>query len=99
MSEDVGCLKVLSYKNTGICVCACEMKKKAKIFSPPAAGETPHPCHLSGPEMISNTFRHDTPSDTQHLGFPGGAAGAMDGGDGRGSDRQRGAAGLECGAS
>ena len=24
------------------------------------------------------TFRHPTPSDTQHLGLPGGAAGAMD---------------------
>ena len=52
--------------------------KKAQKFSPPAAGETPHPCHLSGPEMISYTFRHHTPSDTKHLGLPGGAAGAMD---------------------
>ena len=53
-------------------------EKKAQKFSPPAAGETPHPCHLSGPEMISYTFRHHTPSDTKHLGLPGGAAGAMD---------------------
>jgi hypothetical protein len=52
-------------------------EKKAQKFSPPAAGETPHPCHLSGPEMISYTFRHQTPSDTKHLGLPGGAAGAM----------------------
>jgi len=55
-----------------------EGKKKAQIFLPPAAGETPDPCHLSGPEMISYTFRHHTPSDTIHLGLPGGAAGAMD---------------------
>jgi hypothetical protein len=27
--------------------------------------------------MISYTFRHHTPSDTKHLGLPGGAAGAM----------------------
>ena len=39
-------------------------EKKAQKFSPPAAGETPDPCHLSGPEMISYTFRHHTPSDT-----------------------------------
>ena len=31
--------------------------------------------------MISYTFRHHTPSDTKHLGFPGGAAAAMDGPD------------------
>ena len=55
-----------------------EGEKKAQKFSPPAAGETPDPCHLSGPEMISYTFRHHTPSDTIHLGLPGGAAGAMD---------------------
>ena len=55
-----------------------EGEKKAQIFLPPAAGETPDPCHLSGPEMISNTFRHDTPSDTKHLRLPGAAAGAMD---------------------
>ena len=35
-------------------------------------GETPDPCHLSGPDMMH------TPSDTQHLGLPGGAVGAMD---------------------
>ena len=29
-------------------------------------------------EMISYTFRHHTPSDTIHLGLPGGAAAAMD---------------------
>ena len=52
--------------------------KKAQKVLPPAAGATPDPCHLSGPEMISNTFRHSTPSDTKHLGLPGGAAGAMD---------------------
>ena len=34
---------------------------RGKIFSPPAAGETPDPCHLSGPEMISYTFRQHTP--------------------------------------
>ena len=39
-------------------------EKKAQKFSPPAAGENPDPCHLSGPEMISYTFRHHTPSDT-----------------------------------
>ena len=50
-------------------------KKKAK--KNPAAWETPDPCILSGPEIISYTFRH-TPSDTQHLGLPGGAVGAMD---------------------
>ena len=58
---------------------ACfEGEKKAQKNLPPAAGETPDPCHLSGPEMISYTFRHHTPSDTKHLGLPGGAAGAMD---------------------
>ena len=36
------------------------MKKKAQTFSPPPAGETPDPCHLSGPEMISYTLRHHT---------------------------------------
>ena len=55
-----------------------EGEKKAQKFSPPPAGETPDPCHLSGPDMISYTFRHHTPSDTKHLGLPGGAAGAMD---------------------
>ena len=40
-------------------------KKKAQNFSPPAAGETPHPANAA-------------PSDTQHLGLPGGAAGAME---------------------
>jgi hypothetical protein len=50
-----------------VCVCvytyiACfEEEKKAQKFSPPAAGETPDPCHLSGPEMISYTSRHHTP--------------------------------------
>ena len=44
-----------------------EGEKKAQTFS---AGETPDPCNLSGPEMISYTFRH------HHLGLPGGAAGA-----------------------
>jgi len=42
-------------------------KKKGQTFLPPADGETPDPCHLSGPEMISKTFRHSTPSDTKHL--------------------------------
>ena len=40
------------------------VEKRPKKIRPPAAGETPHPCHLSGPEMISYTFRHQTPSDT-----------------------------------
>jgi hypothetical protein len=60
-----------------VCVCVCvrvsacmmyvmmcvwfEGEKKAQKFLPPAAGETPDPCHLSGPEMISYTFRHHTP--------------------------------------
>ena len=62
-------------KATVVCF---EGEKKAQKNLPPAAGETPDPCHLSGPEMISYTFRHHTPSDTIHLGLPGGAAGAMD---------------------
>ena len=41
---------------------ACfEGEKKAQKNLPPAAGETPDPCHLSDPEMISYTFRHQTP--------------------------------------
>ena len=50
-----------------ICICiythiVCfEGEKKAQKILPPAAGETPDPCHLSGPEMISYTFRHHTP--------------------------------------
>ena len=56
-----------------------EVKKGPKnCLRPPGK---PRTCHLSGPEMISYTFRHHTPSDTIHLGFPGGAAGAMDGPD------------------
>jgi len=54
-----------------------EGEKKAQNFWAPAAGETPDPCHLSGPEMISYTFEHRTPSDTKHQGLPGGATGAM----------------------
>jgi len=65
---------VYVYTHTFSCF---EGEKKAQFFLPPPAGETPDPCHLSGPEMISYTFRHHTPSDTIHLGLPGGAAGAM----------------------
>ena len=39
-------------KATVVCF---EGEKKAQKFSPPPAGETPDPCHLSGPEMISYT--------------------------------------------
>jgi len=43
-------------------------EKKAQKVSPPPAGETPDPCHLSGPArddikhlQTLNTFRHQTP--------------------------------------
>ena len=45
-------------------MCMCK-KKKAQNFSPQAAAETPDPANAA-------------PSDTQHLGLPGGAAGAME---------------------
>jgi len=69
---------IYMYMYTHVYIVWFEVEKKAQFFLPPAAGETPDPCHLSGPEMISYTFRHPTPSDTKHLRLPGGAAGAMD---------------------
>jgi len=76
----VGGTMPTTYAKTAFCmhIVCFEGEKKAQNFSPPPAGETPDPCHLSGPEMISYTFRHNTPSDTIHLGLPWGAAGAMD---------------------
>ena len=54
-----------------------EGEKKAQKFSPPAADETPDPI-IYQVQSISNTFTHSTSSGTKHLGFRGGAAGAMD---------------------
>ena len=63
---------ILNMRNRGL----LRRKKRLKFFPDPILCPGPHP--LSGPEMISNTFRHSTPSNTQHLVFRGGAAGAMD---------------------
>ena len=54
-----------------------EGEKKAQKISPPAADETPDPI-IYQVQSISNTFTHSTSSGTKHLGFRGGAAGAME---------------------
>ena len=56
------CMYVCMHAFMHACLLLCfEGEKKAQIVLPPPAGETPDPCHLSGPEMISYTFRHQTP--------------------------------------
>ena len=54
------------------------MGKKGPNFFASGGRGNPRPLPSIRPEMISYTFRHHTPSDTKHLGLPGGAAGAMD---------------------
>jgi hypothetical protein len=50
---------------------------KIAIFLASRSRGNPGPHTLSGADMISNTFRHSTPSNAQHLGLRRGTAGAM----------------------
>ena len=51
------CMSVCMYVKFSHSKLAKKRPKLAQNFLPPAAGETPDPCHLSGPDMMSYTLR------------------------------------------